>query len=68
MVDIKTQESVDVVDVSTIGLVNSTPFFQGLATGGNVSQALVVIESGTIFLNLKQFYIFLKINMSYRLW
>lgn len=39
--DIKTQESIDVVDVSGVNLVKSTPFFRGLATGGNVSEALV---------------------------
>lgn len=41
VVDIKTQESIDVVDVSGVNLVKSTPFFRALATGGNVSEALV---------------------------
>lgn len=42
VVDLKTRETVDVVDISGVDLVNSAPFFQGLATGGNVSQAMVM--------------------------
>lgn len=41
VVDVKCRETVDIVDVSSVDLVSSAPFFQGLATGGNVSQALV---------------------------
>ena len=41
VVDVKAKETVDLVDISSVDLVKSAPFFQGLATGGNVSQALV---------------------------
>ena len=43
VVDIKSRESVDTVDVSSLDLVTAAPFFQGRATGGNVSEALVNI-------------------------
>lgn len=49
VVDIKTQESIDVVDVSGVNLVKSTPFFRGLATGGNVSEALALVGTDACY-------------------
>ena len=45
VVDIKSRETVDTVDVASLDLVTSAPFFQGRATGGNVSEALVCFLS-----------------------
>lgn len=43
VVDIKSREAVDAVDVSQLDLVTSAPFFGALATGGNVSPAMGLV-------------------------
>lgn len=49
VVDLKTRETVDMADIAGVDLVSSAPFFQGLATGGNVSQAMVIRLSIIIY-------------------
>lgn len=41
LVDVRTREELDTLDLAGVGLVYNTSFFKGLATGGNVSKALV---------------------------
>jgi len=61
VIDVRTEEELEVIDVSGTRLVYSTSYFKSLATGGNVSQALahagdqacyqsVVSHSGQLFL------------------
>ena len=41
VIDVRTEEELEVVDLADVQLVYSTSFYKSLATGGNVSQALV---------------------------
>ena len=41
LVDVRTEEELEVVDLVDIELVYGSSFFKSLATGGNVSQAMV---------------------------
>ncbi|CAL1539613.1 unnamed protein product [Lymnaea stagnalis] len=61
VIDVRSEEELEVIDVSAIQLVYGTSYFKSLATGGNVSQALafagdqacyqsVVSHSGQLFL------------------
>ncbi|XP_059149378.1 vacuolar protein sorting-associated protein 8 homolog [Physella acuta] len=61
VIDVRSEEELEVIDVSSIQLVYGTSYFKSLATGGNVSQALafagdqacyqsVVSHSGQLFL------------------
>ena len=57
MLDVRTQESLETVDLTDVGLVYGTQFFKGLATGGNVSAAfslggeMAIYNSTTPFTN-----------------
>ena len=39
--DVRGKEELEVIDISGVELVYSTSFYKSLATGGNVSEALV---------------------------
>ena len=41
VIDVRTEETLEIVDVTMAQLVYSTSFYKSLATGGNVSEALV---------------------------
>ncbi len=41
MIDVRTEEELEVIDLVDVQLVYSTSFYKSLATGGNVSKALV---------------------------
>ncbi len=41
LIDVRSEEELEVIDLSDIGLVYSSSHFKSLATGGNVSKALV---------------------------
>lgn len=41
IVDVRSWDELEVIDMSDMEFVYSTSFFKGLATGGNVSPALV---------------------------
>lgn len=41
LVDVRTREELETVDLAGVRLVYNTSFFKGLATGGNVSKAMV---------------------------
>ncbi|XP_068082015.1 vacuolar protein sorting-associated protein 8 homolog isoform X2 [Anabrus simplex] len=42
LLDVRTQEELEVLDLSDIGLVYGTSHFKGLCTGGNVSKAMAL--------------------------
>lgn len=41
VIDVKTQEEQEMVDLAHLGLVYASPHFKAIATGGNVSKAMV---------------------------
>jgi hypothetical protein len=41
LMDVRTQEELEVLDLAEVRLVYGTSYFKGLATGGNVSRAMV---------------------------
>ena len=43
VLDVRSEEELEVVDMADIQLTYSTSFYKSLATGGNVSRALVSI-------------------------
>ena len=43
VIDVRSEEELEVVDLIDVQLVYSTSFYKSLATGGNVSKALVNI-------------------------
>ncbi|XP_013089193.2 vacuolar protein sorting-associated protein 8 homolog [Biomphalaria glabrata] len=61
VIDVRSEEELEIIDISSIQMVYGTSYFKSLATGGNVSQALafagdqacyqsVVSHSGQLFL------------------
>ena len=44
MLDVRSEEELEVVDLVDVQLVYSTSFYKSLATGGNVSKALVSLK------------------------
>jgi hypothetical protein len=49
VVNVKTQEELEVVDMSPVELIYSGSFFKSLATGGNVSKALASAGQGACY-------------------
>lgn len=47
LLDVRTQEELEVLDLAEVRLVYGTSHFKGLATGGNVSKAMVSQEDLT---------------------
>lgn len=45
VIDVKNQEELDTVELDRLGLVYASPHFKGLATGGNVSKAMVSVRT-----------------------
>ena len=45
IIDVRTEDELEVIDLVDVQLVYSTSFYKSLATGGNVSKALVSIFS-----------------------
>ena len=43
IIDVKSQEELEMVDLAHLGLVYASPHFKAIATGGNVSKAMVRI-------------------------
>lgn len=41
LVDVRTREELETIDLAGVGLVYNSAHFKGLATGGNVSKAMV---------------------------
>ena len=41
LIDVRTEEELEIIDLVDIGLVYGSSHFKSLATGGNVSKALV---------------------------
>ena len=41
VIDARSQEELEVVDLAHLGLVYATPHYKAIATGGNVSRAMV---------------------------
>ena len=42
VIDVRSEEELVLIDISELQMVYNTSFFKSLATGGNVSQALVL--------------------------
>lgn len=42
LIDVRTHEELEVLDLAGVGLVYATAHFKGLSTGGNVSKAMVI--------------------------
>ena len=45
LVDVRTKQELEKLDLSTVGLVYNSSHFKGLSTGGNVSKAMVIFYS-----------------------
>lgn len=43
VIDVRSEEELEVIDLVDVQLVYSTSFYKSLATGGNVSKALVLL-------------------------
>ena len=43
VVDVKSQEELERIDLASLGLVYASPQFKAIATGGNVSKAMVSV-------------------------
>lgn len=42
LIDVRTQETLETLDVSNVGLSYGSSYFKGLSTGGNVSKAMAL--------------------------
>ena len=48
IIDVRSEEELEVIDLVDVQLVYSTSFYKSLATGGNVSKALVGTQGTTV--------------------
>ena len=48
IIDVRSEEELEVIDLVDVQLVYSTSFYKSLATGGNVSKALVSAQGTTV--------------------
>ncbi|XP_072048156.1 LOW QUALITY PROTEIN: vacuolar protein sorting-associated protein 8 homolog [Amphiura filiformis] len=53
LIDVRSEEELEVIDLSDIGLVYSSSHFKSLATGGNVSKALALAGERACYQSIK---------------
>lgn len=53
LVDVRTKQELEKLDLSSVRLVYNSSHFKGLSTGGNVSKALVIYQSVVKFITFE---------------
>uniref|UniRef100_T1IUN0 RING-type domain-containing protein n=1 Tax=Strigamia maritima TaxID=126957 RepID=T1IUN0_STRMM len=55
LVDVRTEETIEIVDLSDVQLVYASSHFKGLSTGGNVSEAMVCAADQACYQSITSF-------------